>query len=283
MSLWQSDSTHGPKWAPSVRTPRGWEHAVTGELLVAFADTSFVLPSAASTIASVKLDRGRKKYKTGDVIKLLVQFTEPVVVTGTPQIPLTVGAKSAQLNYVAREGDNGTGSAELLFEYPVVAGDSATASNVSVGTAAVKATKNILTTNAGITYTAVAGGTGGNAITIAYVVAGNSTALTVAVVSNAITVNVATDSGGAATSTATLVLAAVHASTPAAALVNSVLVGTGASVVSAVTATALTGGLAGTSAISLNSGTIKDFGSTSVNSTLTLGAAAPDLSAVTVN
>ena len=79
-------------------------------------------------------------------------------------------------------------------------------------TTATAATLNVGAGNAGITYTAVQRGTGGNAITVAYVVAGNNTPLTVAVVGTAITVNVATDAGGAATSTANAVEAAVDLS-----------------------------------------------------------------------
>jgi hypothetical protein len=282
MSLWNS-TTGAPAWAPAVRTPKGWAHADTGELLVAFGDTSFTLSGSASTIASVKLSRGRKKYKSGDVIKLLVQFTEPVTVTGTPVIPLMINGVSRNLSYVPTA--NSEGNAELLFQYTVVPGDSGTAGQVSLSTAAVAATKNILTGNAGITYTAKTAGTGGNSITVAYVVAGTSTALSVGVSGNAITVNVATDGGGAATSTATQVKAAVDASGPASALVATTLIGTGATVVSAVSATNLANGAAVATAagISLSGGTIQDVGSSVTNSTLTFGGAAPDLSAVTVN
>jgi Phage tail sheath protein subtilisin-like domain/Phage tail sheath C-terminal domain len=110
--------------------------------------------------------------------------------------------------------------------------------------AAVKAHVNILAGNAGITYTADTAGTAGNGITVRYVVSGNNTALSVSVTSLAITVNVATDGGGAPTSTATLVKAAVDASGPAAALVDTALLGDGSNTVSAVSATNLAGGLA---------------------------------------
>lgn len=102
-------------------------------------------------------------------------------------------------------------------------------------------------TNNDLTYTAVANDATGNSITVAYVVAGASTPLTVAVTSNAITVNVATNSSSAAISTAKEVRDAVRAYAPARALVNADLKtgedGTG--VVTALTATALTGGAAG--------------------------------------
>lgn len=98
---------------------------------------------------------------------------------------------------------------------------------------------------ADITYTAVNQGTAGNAITITYVVAGNNTVLSVAVVGSAITVNLATNGGGAATSTATLVQAAVAASAPATALVGAVITGTGATVQAAHAVANLAGAAAG--------------------------------------
>lgn len=102
--------------------------------------------------------------------------------------------------------------------------------------------------NADLTYTAAVLGTAGNAVTIAYVVAGNNTPLTVSVTGSAVTVNVATGSGGAATSTANQVAAAVAASTPASALLTASLApgSNGTGVVAALGATPLVGGIDGT-------------------------------------
>lgn len=99
-----------------------------------------------------------------------------------------------------------------------------------------------------IVYTAVAYGAVGNAITIAYVNPGvNNAELSVAVVGTAITVSLATGSGGAITSTAALVKAAVEANTDAAALVTLAYaadggIGDGSGVVTALAAAPLTGG-----------------------------------------
>lgn len=72
-----------------------------------------------------------------------------------------------------------------------------------------------------LTFTAVAYGSDGNDISIEYVdPSANDAELSVDVVGSAITVNLATDSGGSITSTAAEVLAAIEASTPAAALVT---------------------------------------------------------------
>lgn len=99
-------------------------------------------------------------------------------------------------------------------------------------------------TNNDLTYTSKAASASGNSITVRYVVAGASTALSVSVSTNAITVNVATDGSSAATSTAAQVKAAVDASTPAAALVSVANApgNDGTGVVTALAATALTGG-----------------------------------------
>jgi hypothetical protein len=99
-------------------------------------------------------------------------------------------------------------------------------------------------TNNDLTYTARAGGTPGNSVTVAYVVAGLNTALSVTVAGSAITVNVATDGAGAATSTANQVRTAVLASAAAMALVSNVTLAeaAGTGVVTALAATALTGG-----------------------------------------
>src|SRR4051794_8928712 len=75
-------------------------------------------------------------------------------------------------------------------------------------------------TNNALVYTSKASSVAANSVRVRYVVAGTSTALSVSVAGSDITVNVATDGGGAATSTAAQIKAAVDGSTPAAALVT---------------------------------------------------------------
>lgn len=103
---------------------------------------------------------------------------------------------------------------------------------------------NLAGTNNDIVYTAKTKGSYGNLITVAYVVAGNNTPLSVDVTGTAITVNVATGAGGAATSTADDIKAAIEADADAAALVTVAdkAANDGSGVVTALTATALTGG-----------------------------------------
>lgn len=74
--------------------------------------------------------------------------------------------------------------------------------------------------NTNLVFTADTAGTAGNSIRIRYVVAGNNTSLSVAVSSNDITVNLATNGSGVPTSTAAGILAAINASGPANALID---------------------------------------------------------------
>jgi hypothetical protein len=100
--------------------------------------------------------------------------------------------------------------------------------------------------NNDVIWTARTVGTGGNAITIAYVnPGGNNQALSVGVVGNAITVNLATGSAGAITSTANDIINTVRASVAANALVYGELppANNGHGVVIALGATNLAGGV----------------------------------------
>jgi len=116
---------------------------------------------------------------------------------------------------------------------------------ISAGHAA-SLTTALTGTNNDLVYDALGRGTGGNSVTVTYVVAGASTALTVSVSGNAITVNVATDGASAATSTAAQVAAAVAASAPATALVrvSNAAGNDGTGVVTAMSVTSLAGGSA---------------------------------------
>ena len=108
-------------------------------------------------------------------------------------------------------------------------------------------TTSLVGDNNDLTYTAKAFGTGGNSISVAYIdPGGNDQALGIVVVGNAITVNLATGPAGAITSTATNVLDAIEASVDATALVGVALASgsDGTGVVTALTATNLTGGAA---------------------------------------
>lgn len=114
---------------------------------------------------------------------------------------------------------------------------------------AVKATltTSLTGSNNDLVYTAVTGGTDGNSITIAYVdPSADNAALDVEVVDSAITVNLATDGSGTITTTAADISAAIASNGQASALVTVENASTndGTGVVIALTATALSGGVA---------------------------------------
>lgn len=116
--------------------------------------------------------------------------------------------------------------------------------NINAGTTAAALTTALTGTNNDLVYTSKVTGPTGNSITVAYVVSGNSTTLLVTVTGSAISVRVATDGSGNPTSTAAQIAAAIAASTAANALVSVANAGgnDGSGVVTALTATALTGG-----------------------------------------
>ncbi len=103
--------------------------------------------------------------------------------------------------------------------------------------------------NQNLTYTSVPLGTPGNATTIRLLdPAAGSQSLSVTVVGAAITVHLATDGGGSITSTPDLIKAAVNANVAAALLV--LVTGSGASPVTALSATPLAGGTDGGTSVS---------------------------------
>jgi hypothetical protein len=58
-------------------------------------------------------------YTTGEVISFVANFTENVVVTGTPFLQVQIGSSAKQFDYVP----GGSGTNALTFSYTVVAGD----------------------------------------------------------------------------------------------------------------------------------------------------------------
>jgi hypothetical protein len=71
---------------------------------------------------------GAANYVTGQNLDFTVNWNETVIVTGTPLVPLTVGAVARNAAYVS-----GSGTATLLFRYTVVAGDN-DQDGIAVGT-----------------------------------------------------------------------------------------------------------------------------------------------------
>ncbi len=80
----------------------------------------------------------------GDFLEFTVDFDEPVTVTGTPRLVLTVGAATRYANYRAA----GSGPSSLLFRYTVAAGDT-DANGVSVAADALELNRGTIRDAAG--------------------------------------------------------------------------------------------------------------------------------------
>ncbi|TYK66123.1 DUF4347 domain-containing protein [Colwellia echini] len=78
-----------------------------------------VVDSTPPTVTSVSSNAANGSYKTGDVVAVAINFSESVVVTGTPQLILETGAIDGTVNY-----SSGSGSSTLIFSYTVQSGDS---------------------------------------------------------------------------------------------------------------------------------------------------------------
>jgi hypothetical protein len=83
-----------------------------------FNKTSLVVDGAVPTVSSVTVTEANGLYKTGDVLHVVVNFSEAVTVTGTPQITVETGTTDRAVNYVS-----GSGSSALTFTYTIQAGD----------------------------------------------------------------------------------------------------------------------------------------------------------------
>lgn len=103
-----------PSWFPdAVATDKGWVDPATGELLVAIRGLN--VKNAGPTIQRVTRVGSITKYGRSSVISFRVKFNEVVTVTGSPRIPLTIGADSSKfLTYAS-----GTGTSALTFSYTV--------------------------------------------------------------------------------------------------------------------------------------------------------------------
>ena len=73
-----------------------------------------------ATTAAITTDPANgTDYRTGEVVKAAVTFSEDVTVTGTPQLPLQIGGEERDADYAAGESS----STVLSFSYTVTEGD----------------------------------------------------------------------------------------------------------------------------------------------------------------
>jgi hypothetical protein len=94
---------------------------------------NIVIDTAAPTVLSVTSASADGYYTVGATIDLVVNFSEPVVVSGSPQITLETGTTDAVALYTG-----GSGGTALSFRYTVAAGENSSDLDVQ-GTSALSA------------------------------------------------------------------------------------------------------------------------------------------------
>jgi hypothetical protein len=80
--------------------------------------TGVLVDGVSPSVLDVSSSTANGFYKAGDVVSIQVNFTEAVIVTGTPQLTLETGTTDRIINYAG-----GTGTSTLTFFYTVQAGD----------------------------------------------------------------------------------------------------------------------------------------------------------------
>eukprot|EP01030_Chromulinospumella_sphaerica_P001228 gene1228-1204_t len=81
--------------------------------------TNTPVDNTPPTVSSLSSSTSNGSYKVGDLIAVQVNFSENVIVTGTPQLTLATGATNQVVNY-----STGSGTSTLVFNYTVQSGDS---------------------------------------------------------------------------------------------------------------------------------------------------------------
>ncbi|MDB4341702.1 PKD domain-containing protein, partial [bacterium] len=77
-----------------------------------------VIDTTAPTVVNVTSSAADGIYKEGDTIAMMIDFSESVMVTGTPQLTLETGDTDQTADYAS-----GSGSGTLIFNYTVQSGD----------------------------------------------------------------------------------------------------------------------------------------------------------------
>ena len=82
------------------------------------ANANIIVDGVVPTVSSVTSPTSNGTYKTGDTISVVVNFSETVIVTGTPQLTLETGLTDRSASY-----SSGSGTSALTFTYTVQSGD----------------------------------------------------------------------------------------------------------------------------------------------------------------
>jgi hypothetical protein len=83
------------------------------------ANKAIIIDTSSPRVLNVSSDKTNGSYTTGELIDITVLFTEAVTVTGTPQLRLNTGTDSTAADYIS-----GSGTTTLTFRYTVASGDS---------------------------------------------------------------------------------------------------------------------------------------------------------------
>ncbi len=108
-------------------TAQGTVNSVRTFAAGAYTNTA-VVDATLPTLTSVTRESHATDYVTGDQIILDALFSEAMVVTGSPRIPLTITSGAKNATYLS-----GSGTTTLKFAYTLVSGDHGEATGVSVG------------------------------------------------------------------------------------------------------------------------------------------------------
>ena len=99
-----------------TRAPGGLGNAGSpGETIVTIVDDETL---EVTGVAVSSTPSGSSTYGAGETISFTATFSGPVTVTGTPQLPFSLGGVTKQAAYAS-----GSDSTELVFSYTVAAGD----------------------------------------------------------------------------------------------------------------------------------------------------------------
>jgi len=101
----------------SAKLTDGFGNSSTTAALIITLDTAAPTVSNEAITSATGAQNGT--LNAGDVVNLAVTFTEPVTVTGTPQLALNIGGTPVQAAYAS-----GSGSTQLVFTYTIQAGQS---------------------------------------------------------------------------------------------------------------------------------------------------------------
>ena len=112
--LGQASGTWGSTASTATNTNNTYFAATTGKLSV----TTSAVDTTAPTVTSVTASTANGTYKAGDTVSVQVNFSEPVLVTGSPRILLETGSTDEWATYAS-----GSSGSTLVFTYTVQSGD----------------------------------------------------------------------------------------------------------------------------------------------------------------